>query len=836
MIIEKISCESFAGKSDLNLELGEGLNLIVGENESGKTTVADLARSVLLQGATVDGRKEKDKSFEELYYPSVDRSVKPTPDGTVVLATDDGKYRITKEWGKKGNSAVSLRFPDGTKIKDDKSVEEELDTILMHGKGTYDQVVFSSQRHPFESLPSALNLQGANADLRTALSRAVLETGGMNLNEFKEKLDEKVSSLEKKWDVAQDVPERKSGGGRYSVKQGDPSILAAYYAREDACKELEDIGNLERQYEEKAASIRQFKEESDKKQKEIDAFDQSRTALDKRKTLQDQKENAENAVTNAQNAYASADNSLKEANGKLIKAKSVYEKWPKEKQLFDRFDNLFSERENAETLAGLQKRLKNLQALHKDMEEKAAACKNDAPSTNDVQLARKLQKEIDSNKAKLSGINLSALLELESGASISVTKLSDGSEIPVECGKFDITESVNIVVPGVMSLQLAPKNVDAKALSEEISKHTNELKGLLAKFGAADAEALDNLQRAANAAQTNYDLAKNTYDTALGEGSLENLRTEVESLETKTRSLPEIEKELQAIANGEDPKTAHESLRKSLTVYEASYGSLEELPIKLKEYEQAVQDVEQKKGQAKGELEKKKANLVYANEALAKAPTVDSKYDNIEDLNAYRKTLVDAKSKIDDEQDNTHEELGSLSKLLENASEEDAQAKVEECEKELTRRKEELGHWIHIKAVLEEILEDAGGNPMKEIEESFRAYISEMTDGRLDSGEMAENLGVEVKSGNHPLTWNIASDGTKDVLELALRLAILDQVFPDGGGMVVLDDPFTDMDPKRMAKACSMVERFAQRNQVIFLTCDPKYIDQFKSAKKVIEW
>ena len=73
------------------------------------------------------------------------------------------------------------------------------------------------------------------------------------------------------------------------------------------------------------------------------------------------------------------------------------------------------------------------------------------------------------------------------------------------------------------------------------------------------------------------------------------------------------------------------------------------------------------------------------------------------------------------------------------------------------------------------------------------------------------------------LTADILSDGTKDTVALAFRLAVLKHLFPNGGCTTVFDDPFTDMDPTRTEQACQMIQDFAQNNQVIFVSCDDKY-------------
>ena len=98
-----------------------------------------------------------------------------------------------------------------------------------------------------------------------------------------------------------------------------------------------------------------------------------------------------------------------------------------------------------------------------------------------------------------------------------------------------------------------------------------------------------------------------------------------------------------------------------------------------------------------------------------------------------------------------------------------------------------------------------------------------ITEGGLELNSMDEQMGVQLASGTHALTYDILSDGTKDTISLAFRLAMLEHLYPEGDGLAIFDDPFTDMDPKRVNQSCKLIQKFAKNNQVIFITCDEKY-------------
>ena len=116
------------------------------------------------------------------------------------------------------------------------------------------------------------------------------------------------------------------------------------------------------------------------------------------------------------------------------------------------------------------------------------------------------------------------------------------------------------------------------------------------------------------------------------------------------------------------------------------------------------------------------------------------------------------------------------------------------------------------------------GNPTVDIEDKFNSYLEIISKGKLSLVDMDDKLNVKLASDNHAMSYDILSEGTKDTVSLAFRLAMLEHIFPEGGGLAIFDDPFTDMDPNRVAEACKLIEKLAQNNQVIFVTCDEKYV------------
>jgi DNA repair exonuclease SbcCD ATPase subunit len=115
--------------------------------------------------------------------------------------------------------------------------------------------------------------------------------------------------------------------------------------------------------------------------------------------------------------------------------------------------------------------------------------------------------------------------------------------------------------------------------------------------------------------------------------------------------------------------------------------------------------------------------------------------------------------------------------------------------------------------------------------------ISQMTDGRYGRLSIDPlSLHIEAKpatsdiepSADPPAVPDTVglehlSQGARDQIYLAVRLALIDLLGQQTAPPVLLDDPLVHFDPERRERAVEIIRRFAERHQVIFFTCNPEY-------------
>lgn len=163
----------------------------------------------------------------------------------------------------------------------------------------------------------------------------------------------------------------------------------------------------------------------------------------------------------------------------------------------------------------------------------------------------------------------------------------------------------------------------------------------------------------------------------------------------------------------------------------------------------------------------------------------------------------------------------------------DARQNIEECEdKNTTIQELQYEKKIYLKKV--EVLEATISYLTKAKENFISKYMGPLRKGmqgylsRIDSKgakidsdkfRIDTSLSISINHDGSTKKADYLSCGYKDLASLCARFALVDIMYGDKKPMIVLDDPFTNLDENKIEMATNLIKEIAIDNQIIYLTC-----------------
>ena len=830
MTIRSVRLESFGGVSALEVPLAPGLNVLLGDNESGKPTVFKAIAHTLLTPTSLDKR-----TLERELGPFF-----PRPSSNVVessMTVDaDGDHIIRRRWGADPEDEVSL--PGGGSVRGAEAVDELIRRILPVSPATFRTIFLSDQA----ALGRTLELLGERPEVRDEAAHRLREVrlgaGGVSPEAFFRVLTSRLAALADKWDFESGKPERKSTAGRW--QRGAGEIVRVFYEVEDLKERLLQLTRREDELELASAQVERLAAA----QAEYAAF------------IEQHSEAYEELGSNR-----GLDAEIDSASGRLQALRDDNRAWPvvqKEKADLEKsLAGLNGEREKLDRLRELteewdliergEESLARISKLFEELDGATEKAESITPvDSSKIKDLLAIEKELPFAEARLSAGEIRARVIVESAASLTVS--ADGAEqesvpaAPETAVELHAARQLIVDGPGMrVEVEAGEESFgELLAARDRLVSERNSLQSVIGLASAAEAESQNTSHRMACAEVDR--LEKLIGDQLKGNG-VKSARAERDErakkladrkaaalagfAETGVTPGPADASDAPKIPDPNDLRGRSETLFAELGRQQASLATVTRTITELQSRHGSQDELEDKLGAAR-------ATLTTLEDRRAKMRSVPEPFTSVEEfLLAYDKQRK-GKDELANQFDDARLELATLVGGQPDETSEEVRAALDPAMTRLSRLVTEGETLKRVQAVATGVVLDMDATVFDPFLDAVARYSSRLTGNRYEPVSGDDPLRpVEYRSSAVDLPFDLLSQGTKDSLALAIRLALVDAAAGDEQATLVFDDPLVDMDPTRRAAAGALLAEVAGRHQVLILTCHPEHAALFSEANLI---
>lgn len=793
MIVHGVRVHPFGGLSDRSLQFEHGLNVVLGANETGKSTMFNAVRTCLF----VPTRLSK-PNFARLIAPYLPASGGDFLQVDLELGAPEGVARLSRRWGSDPRS--SLVLPGGAAISEESAVQDRLSRMLPASPSTVANILMIHQWQLLESMEAMRDAaKDSLADLSDIIRRTLLNVGGVSPDRFLARLDKLHGEAFMHWDGARHGPEG-NRGIENPWKKEIGTILRAWYEQEAARLAWKKSLAFESGMDAVNARLRNVTGVLSAREAFVAAHADAARDARERRTLEAELGRAlaeSEALRAASREWPVAAHTATELRAAAVAAESA--RAPLEREL--------KQAQRSEQNRGLRERHARVTALAAAVESARTALEAvprlEAKTLADIRAA---SLSFERSHAQAEGQGLSVTI-VGRGAATLVVRVDDGAEISSSLAaggtaRFQAGDRIRIGHPE-LDIEVHA-GAEAHGRAEKALSAKRALDDLCTRSGVADPSAAEEAARRYEFLAAELVSAQRNLSSELAGDSVKSISEQVDALgpAEETRALAVLASEhATLVAQGQGREKELAALAARLDAWERAYLSQDGLLDRL--------------GEAKARENDLRARIETS------APVPKDFTDAVEFLSAFESAQTESTSlrvelrglQVRKEElektgpDQSAEELASLVK------------DAEEAFKRCLRRGEALGR---IRAETRRLLGGGDAGLYDGMRARLEEILSGITGGKHTQVSLSGALPAAVADERGaPLSWEQLSAGTRDGLGLALRLAMAGFFLGDADGFLLMDDPLVDMDPDRQGRAAEALRSFAATCQLVLFTCHP---------------
>jgi uncharacterized protein YhaN len=860
MNIKQLKIYGFGKFINKDIQFNKGINVIYGDNETGKSTVHKFIESVLF------GIDSSDDDTLKKYQPWFSDDYK----GQIELKENNNEYLVFRDFKSNYTS-----FND-EEVNDDNpnSIKQPGYQLLGVNRDIYRNTLSIGQLNSKTDRELLKEIKNKIENLGKAKDENI------SVENVLKRLDEKVDN--KKYQEVQDrikelhleksnIENNKSNIVNYinEISKHKEALKELYERKEllNPLTTVDDFDELENKYissEKIINEINKLTNEIDSMKKnmdiEIEDYEQLILLSSKNEKLEDeQKDLMKNLESLEKEAIYIKNDFQKFKNVDESNFISQYELYKSNKKILERLqtklDDLTDEIQeiNDKNNKGV---ISSFNELAKEKKRKKYI--NGILEGNIVDILKeKLKKERNRKWFKII-ISLFILLGVRIGSYLAVNYYQNTSiyyaNAVVLVGFFILSKlSRNNTIIKNLKQEIKEINAMVPEYKEECEKLENHKKEILEKYNCVDTKDLKSLYYDAIDNQKSLEEKNKTYET---------LQEEIFYLNKKCKEIEEFLHEyLDKFGYDEINDENIKSLNKKYNESEIRYSGLQGL-------ESEIGQLKEKKDSLLDEIEKNKKEInkiledsgVKSKDEFKEAfklqnilkekvstknnkeevlrnilqdedfEEIKTKYNSIvklkeeENFSSFQE-IKEEKAIEEEEIDRNNKVIEKYKKDIENAENNRRLYLVEEEISDLSRiikNIEEMKSIIEItKSNILETSRKIKEEFMPELEKNLGKYFNILTDDRYKEVSIEDSFAIEVKESEEDrfISLDNLSLGTIDQMYFSLRFSLIDIMFSNSEIPIILDDCFTQYDDDRLRNALDIITKIKDKYQILLFTC-----------------
>jgi len=881
MYFRRIEIENWAGVYDgrILLELEKDLNVVVGPNESGKSTLMNALKLAFTSKAS--SRRKAVRKIQPW-----NTELKPKIE--LEFRAGDKEYRLKKTFLKSsGNAEFQEHVEDGnwmTVAEDDAAHNRFLDTLdSTEGEGFFntlwvpqgESIEIDMAQGLTERIKQAVGTTTSGAGDRI-LSYVVSKVGNEDNSGWLTPSTRKVASGSP-WDEAKEELK--------SLKADLRELQEKRKNHQDNLKRIQNLRREKGRFEEKRAEKEEKLEEQQEKKDEWEEYRKVEKAAEKAKRRYNQ----------LYGAKKDWDDRIKEIEEALKKTESIAEetsKWEEEREeaaeVEKRARNKFENRESElKRLKEKKEYLKRLRAAK--INEEIDSLKEEVREIGDIDEEsfsnwKKLKDEVDSTRDQLRASELKIGFEAERDLAGRISLDGEEEQIDLSSGeelRETAVKSFEIELEDIGKLSVETAMEKALEAKNEIEEHESKLTDVYETYGVESWPELEELYSKVEEKRDEIEILKNslaeieiqeagTIDEAVLESFLEEIEAgfdrefieknqekdqkdlsgdinelgqKIDDLGEEVEGLKEDWKDKEADLDGIEKKIGKKKQKLEVEEkgLEGLFDQLEDLKERIKEMGDRFEGVSiTRQSREEFSREAEESGELYNElkeawrEARRKRDELQDKADMMkpegeevteETIEKLEEAIDKLEKKVTGREMDISEIKGKIGQTADGLHE-----KIRDREEEIDRqkrklesaRKETRSHEL-LRLVLKEAKERTSSEYLEPIREKVAERLREMTKDRYTEANL--DGGLSPRSAVRKLRGTEAdrddlSFGTKEQLSFLTRLAMAEVVAKNERVPVIFDDSLVNTDPERMKYMRKYLRQVSSRAQIIVFTCN----------------